>query len=99
MCVIIKESVCISAITEGVKSLFKKGNEKIIIPITTAAIIVGGYFIFDSTMDIYKFHDLNKYIVLIFNAIIPFLVYSIAEIKNIVSKSRNTMKESKTLER
>ena len=99
MCVIVKESVCISAITEGTMKIFGLKKRKIIIFFATAAVIIGGYFVFDCTMDMYKFHGINKYIVLVFQVIIPFLIYSVAEIGNIISRSRNTINEQKTLER
>ncbi len=99
MCVTVKESICISVISDGAARLFKISNKKLTVIITTALIIIGGYLIFDSTMDIYNFHSLNKYIVLILQVIIPFVIYSVAEIRNIISKSRNTISTNKKTER
>lgn len=93
LCVIVKESVCISAITDGTMRIFGLKKRNIIVIFVTAAVIIGGYFVFDSTMDMYKFHSINKYIVLIFQVIIPFVIYSVAEIGNIISRSRNTINE------
>jgi len=92
MCVIIKESVCLMTLTQGIKKIFSIKKTNTIIVLSTVAIIIGGSLVFDSTMDMYKFHELNKYIVLFLQAIIPFIIYSIAEIKNIRSKTRNTIK-------
>ncbi len=99
LCVIVKESVCISAITDGIIKIFNLKMRKTIILLTTAAVIIGGYFVFDSTMDMFKFHSINKYIVIVLQVIIPFVIYSVAEIKNIISRSRNTINEKKSLER
>lgn len=93
MCVIIKESVCIFTVSKGINKIFNLRNPKLTEGFATLAVIIGGAFVFDSTMDMYKFHELNKYIVLIFQAAVPFLIYSIAEIKNIRSKTRNTINE------
>ncbi len=99
LCVLVKESVCIFSISEGTSSLTGLKKRNSILLFSTAAVITGGYFAFGSTMDMFKFHSINKYIVLIFQVIIPFVIYSVAEIKNIISRSRNTINEQKTLER
>lgn len=91
MCVIIKESVCIFTISSGLRKVFNIKKPKAVEALATVAVIIGGVFVFDSTMDMYKFHELNKYIVLIFQAAVPLLIYSIAEIRNIRDKERNNI--------
>ncbi len=91
MCVIIKESVCIFTVSSGLNKIFNVRKPKLTEIFATVAVIIGGVFIFDSTMDMYKFHELNKYIVLIFQAAVPLLIYSIAEIRNIREKERNNI--------
>ena len=91
MCVIIKESVCIFTISSGLRKVFNIKKPKAVEALATIAVIIGGVFVFDSTMDMYKFHELNKYIVLIFQAAVPLLIYSIAEIRNIRDKERNNI--------
>ena len=86
LCVIIKNSVSLFASTEGMKKLFPEPQRKLFTFITTAAATIIGLFIFDSTADIYSFHRINGYLVVIFQVLIPFALFIGALIKNFINK-------------
>lgn len=81
LCVIIKNSVCLFASTEGMKKLFPKPQRRLFTFLTTAAATVTGLIIFDSTADIYSFHRINGYLVIILQVMIPFAIFIGALVK------------------
>lgn len=81
VCGLVKICICLYAGAKGVSKMFNIKNYKsIIIPITFVSIAASGYM-YNSTMEVFNYKSVYKYIAPFFQILIPLITWIFAEIK------------------